>query len=175
MGRLAIVYKYNASFVFAVLQDCWSLYITNVIVLATIEIKTRTAIYTYFPYTVYHCEAVAPIISNYFIHSAFLYEIDFFPPKMNNLYQCPLYVATVEEIPYMFLIHQRNGQIYTDGIDGIIFRVLSQRLNFTPILIIPTEEEIEKEAPKAGSSISIWMKMVPYDFSDYFAPTIPVL
>lgn len=142
------------------MEDCWSLYITNVIVLATIEIKTRTAIYTYFPFTIYHCEAVAPVISNYFIHSAFQYETDFFPPKLNNMYKCPLHVATVQEIPYMFLISQQNGSIYTDGIDGIIFRVLSQRLNFTPILIIPSEEEIVKETPKAGSSFSIWMKMV---------------
>lgn len=130
------------------------------IVLATIEIKTRTAVYTYFPYTIYHCEAVAPIISNYFIHGSFMYEEDFFPPKLNNLYKCPLHVATIKEIPYMFLIPQANGTIYTDGIDGILFRVLSQRLNFTPVLIIPSEEEIVKETPVAGSSISVWMKMV---------------
>lgn len=145
---------------YAVLEDCWSIYITNVIVLATIEIKTRTAIYTYFPYTIYHCESVAPIILNYFIHSSFLYETDFFPSKLQNLYKCPLRVATIEEIPYMFLIPNKNGSIYTDGIDGILFRVLSQRLNFTPVLMIPSEEEILKEAPKDGSSFSVWMKMV---------------
>ncbi|KAG4066549.1 hypothetical protein HA402_007185 [Bradysia odoriphaga] len=76
------------------------------------------------------------------------------------MYKCPLLVATSEEIPYMFLIPQENGTIYTDGIDGIIFRVLSQRLNFTPILLIPSNEEIEREAPKQiGTSISVWMKM----------------
>lgn len=129
------------------------------IVLATIETKTRTAIYTYFPYTIYHCEAVAPIISNYFIYNSFLYETNFFPPKISNMHKCPLYVATSEEIPYMFLIPNKNGSIYTDGIDGIIFRVLSQRLNFTPILLIPSDEEISKEAPPLGSSFAIWMKM----------------
>lgn len=145
---------------YAVLEDCWSLYITNVIVVATIEIKTRAAIYTYFPFTIYHCEAVTPIISNYFIDNSFFYKADFFPPKLKNLYKCPLRVATIEEIPYMFLIPNKNGSIYTDGIDGIIFRVLSQRLNFTPILLIPSEEEISKETPAPGTSISVWMKMV---------------
>lgn len=80
---------------------------------------------------------------------------------MKNMYKCPLRVATSDEKPYMFLIPQKNGTIYTDGIDGIIFRVLSQRLNFTPILLIPSREEIVREAPtKPGSSISVWMKMV---------------
>lgn len=130
------------------------------IVLATIEIYTRTAVYTYFPFTIYHCEAVAPVISNYYIHNSFQYDVNFFPPKMNNLYQCPLRVSVCEDIPFMFLIPLEDGTTYMDGIDGIIFRVLSQRLNFTPILLIPNEEEIRKEAPGPGSSLSVWLKMV---------------
>ncbi|XP_037040009.1 uncharacterized protein LOC119077005 isoform X2 [Bradysia coprophila] len=59
------------------------------------------------------------------------------------------------------IITREDGTIYTDGIDGIIFRVLSQRLNFTPILLIPSDEEIERESPREiGTSISVWMKMV---------------
>lgn len=144
-----------------VLEDCWKLYITNVIVLVSIEIKTRTAVYTYFPFTIHNCETVAPVILNYFKHNAFQYnDVDFFPPKLNNMYKCPLRVATSEEMPYMFLIPQANGTIYTDGIDGIIFRVLSQRLNFTPVLLIPSDEDIVKGTPQMGSSFSVWMKMV---------------
>ncbi|XP_037040010.1 uncharacterized protein LOC119077005 isoform X3 [Bradysia coprophila] len=164
-GLFAIIltesYRNQYTIITRVLQDCWSLHIANVIVLAPIEVKTRAAIYTYFPYTLYHCEMVAPVISNYFVHNSFQYEADFFPQKLKNLYKCPLHVATSEEIPYMFLIRQEDGTIYTDGIDGIIFRVLSQRLNFTPILLIPSDEEIERESPREiGTSISVWMKMV---------------
>lgn len=136
-----------------VLNDCWSVYITNVVIVASMgsESYSRSAIYTYFPYTVYHCEAVAPVILNYFISNSFQYNIDHFPDKLKNMHKCPLTVVTHNVTPFMILYRNEHGAGYrTDGIDGITFRVLSQQLNFTPIIKVPH---------KANGS-SIFMEMV---------------
>lgn len=125
-------------------EDCWQLHITNVIFLVTIDVQRKTAIYTYFPYTQFHCESVAPVILNYFIaNNSFLYATSpLFPSKTRNLHRCPLTVATFTFIPYIFLEKYKNGTIYIDGIDGITFRVLGQRLNFTPIILVPPNNEM---------------------------------
>lgn len=129
-----------------ILRDCWLRHITNVIVLVSIDTQRRTAIYTYFPYTQFHCEAVAPVILNYFLaNNTFLYHETFFPPKTNNMHGCKLAVATYNLVPFMFLTKLENSTIYTDGIDGIVFRVLSQRLNFTPTIIVPPNNQMRGE------------------------------
>lgn len=123
-----------------ILNDCWSVYITNVVIVASMgsELDSRSAIYTYFPYTTFHCEKVAPVILNYFINNTFLYDIDHFPDKLKNLHKCPLTVVTHNVTPFMILYKNDNGQGYrTEGIDGITFRVLSQQLNFTPVINVP--------------------------------------
>ena len=72
-----------------ILGDCWSVYITNVVIVASMgsELDSRSAIYTYFPYTAYHCEKVSPVILNYFINNTFLYDIDHFPDKLKNMHR----------------------------------------------------------------------------------------
>lgn len=134
-----------------ILNDCWSVYITNVVVVASMgsEADSRSAIYTYYPYSVFHCEKVAPVILNYFIKNSFLYDIDHFPDKLKNMYKCPLTVVTHNVTPFMILHNDKKGY-RTEGIDGITFRVLSQQLNFTPIIEVPT---------KANGS-SVFMEMV---------------
>lgn len=125
-----------------ILNDCWSLYITNVIVVVSMstESDSRSAIYTYFPYTIFHCETVAPVILNYFIKNTFIYKIDHFPDKLKNLYKCPLTVVTHNVTPFMILYQDEKSKGYrTEGIDGITFRVLSQQLNFTPIIEVPSQ------------------------------------
>lgn len=125
-----------------ILNDCWSLYITNVVIVASMgsESYSRSAIYTYFPYTIFHCETVAPVILNYFIKKTFLYNIDHFPDKLKNMHKCPLVVVTHNVTPFMILYkNEKGGNYRTEGIDGITFRVLSQQLNFTPIIEVPTK------------------------------------
>lgn len=115
------------------------------------ELDSRSAIYTYFPYTPYHCEKVEPVILNYFINNTFVYDIDHFPDKLKNMHQCPLTLVTHNVTPFMILYRKENGEGYrTDGIDGITFRVLSQQLNFTPIIEVPTE----------ANGSSVFMEMV---------------
>lgn len=138
-----------------ILNDCWSVYITNVLIVVSMgsELDSRSAIYTYFPYTVFHCEKVAPVILNYFINNSFVYNIGHFPDKLKNMHKCPLTVVTHNVTPFMILYGSANGNGYTtEGIDGITFRVLSQQLNFTPIIEVPS---------KANGS-SVFMEMVRF-------------
>ncbi|KAG4066557.1 hypothetical protein HA402_007193 [Bradysia odoriphaga] len=125
-----------------ILNDCWSVYITNVMIVVSMEseLDSRSAIYTYFPYTLHHCEKTAPVVLNYFINNSFLYDTDHFPDKLKNMYKCPLTLVTHNVTPFMILYRNHNDRSYrTEGIDGITFRVLSQQLNFTPIIEVPNK------------------------------------
>ncbi|KAJ6649708.1 hypothetical protein Bhyg_04947 [Pseudolycoriella hygida] len=137
---LTEVYRDQYNIISKILNDCWSIYVTNVIIVTSLgsEFNSRSAIYTYFPYTVYHCEMVAPVILNYFMDNTFLYDIDHFPDKIRNMYNCPLTIVTQNVTPFMILYKNENGGNYrTDGIDGKTLRALSQKLNFKPIVKIP--------------------------------------
>lgn len=125
-----------------ILTDCWMKYIVNVNVIIAIPIYSRTIVYTYFPFTKFHCGIVQPVIVNIFENNTFLYDVEIFPNKMKNFYKCPITVALFESPPFMILKSFDNGTIFTDGFDGIIFRVLSQRLNFTPVIyFVPRNEQ----------------------------------
>lgn len=49
---------------------------------------------------------------------------------MNSNYFSPLIVATVVSPPFMIVETLPEGEIYTDGLDGVLLRVLSQKMNF---------------------------------------------
>lgn len=75
--------RYQYETITRILQDCWALNIINVVVLVSIHPQARTAVYTYFPFTRFHCEAVAPVILNYYVAEGFLYgSVPFFPNKV---------------------------------------------------------------------------------------------
>lgn len=117
-----------------ILQDFWSLEITNVDVLARLNGDTRVILYTYFPYTRFHCGMVDPVVINYYVNNTFIWKTDIFPNKLQNFHRCPLTLATYQLDPFMLLTPNNNTGYSTSGLDGIVFRVLSQRLNFTPIV-----------------------------------------
>ena len=54
---------------------------------------------------------------------------------------CKLKIGLFKIKPFILLKTLKNGQIYTDGIEGIILRVLSQKFNFTPDIIIPNNTD----------------------------------
>lgn len=77
----------------------------------------------------------------------FEFNRPFFPHKCSNLFNCPIRVATFPFPPFMHLSqrprkdNENITETYFDGIEGIVVRVLSQRLHFTPILVLPEDEE----------------------------------
>lgn len=124
----------------SIFQDCWQLYIANVNVLTTFSSESSAILYTYFPYTKERCEDTHPVVLNYFAGDKFVSD-SIYPDKFRNFYKCPLTLATYHIPPYMILTPMQNGSYHTtDGIDGITFRVISQQLNFTPIIRVPAEK-----------------------------------
>lgn len=117
-----------------ILHDCWSLQIVNVNILTIMPADLDTVLFTYFPYTPYFCEEVRPLIVNRFKNGSFLNGLQIFPEKLNNFFRCPLSVVTYPFEPYTIL--DKDGEFW--GVEGIIFNVLSERLNFTPVVKIPT-------------------------------------
>lgn len=151
--------RYQYETITKILQDCWILHITNVIVVVSIHPQARAAVYTYFPFTQFHCEQVAPVILNYFLDDHFLYDAPLFPRKVRNLYMCPLLVAAYEQIPFMMLTLRPNGTYYTDGIDGVIVRVLSQQMRFRAVVKLPPNNEGRGVVNPNGTSLGV-LKMV---------------
>lgn len=130
--------RYQYETITAILEDLWVMNIVNVVVLVSIHPRARTAVYTYFPFTQFHCEAVVPVILNYYLTSGFLYaDSEFFPVKMAKLFGCPLLLAAYHLVPFMLLTQRTDGSYFLDGIEGITMRVLAQRMNFTPIVMVP--------------------------------------
>lgn len=118
-----------------ILNDCWQLYIINVNVVTFDPFNQHRAyMHTYFPFTAEHCAMVKPRIYDLFENGSFKRNISLFPSKVDNFFGCSLTVGTHNYPPYMKLSHMKNGSNHFDGFEGIITRVLSQRLNFSLIL-----------------------------------------
>lgn len=117
-----------------ILEDCWSLYMANIIVLTPTEDYEIILMYTFFPFTSEHCEHVKPIVYDHFENGTFVRNASIFPEKFGNLFRCVLKIATYNFPPYVMLT-KRSNDTYIDGIEGVILRVISQKLNFTTIFI----------------------------------------
>lgn len=93
------------------------------------ENNENAMMYTYFPYSKFYCEKALPIKLNQFREGKWINKPDYFPRKMRDLHGCHVRVATFRNNPFM-IINELNGIVEVDGIDGILLRVLSQKLNF---------------------------------------------
>lgn len=148
------VYDKDHYIVESILKDCWSLYISNVHILTRTAYESAAMLYTFYPYTQDHCEQVKPILQNYFIDDSFvLSNQTLFPEKFRNFHKCPLTLSTYHLVPFMILTPQPNGSYHTDGIDGITFRVISQQLNFTPIVRLSSTNLVRRITAKTHNAI----------------------
>lgn len=123
-----------------ILNDCWLLYITNVIVVKNIKTTNKCAIYSYYPFTSSFCAKVVPTILNYYANNSFQYNSNnLFLEKMNNLFGCPVTVATFQTQPHIILTKRNDSTISVWGIDGILLTVLSQFMQFKPVIMVPAD------------------------------------
>lgn len=134
-----------------ILEDCWSLYIANSIILTPTEDYETILMYTFFPYTREHCERSNAIVYDYFENGKFVRNASIFPEKFGNLFRCPLKIATYSYPPYIML-PERSNDTYIDGIEGVVLRVISQRLNFTTIIIPSSLNILNKIANTANTT-----------------------
>lgn len=119
-----------------IFRDMWELKIANVNVIVYEDIFDKAVMYTFYPYTAEQCGASEPVVQNRWENGTFIRRRGHYPQKFRNFYRCPIYLSTYHMSPFMILIERDDiTNYYTDGFDGIVFRVISQRLNFTPIVI----------------------------------------
>lgn len=116
-------------------ETLWEQFIINVNIL-WMPYENEALMYTYFPYTEFYCGKAIPILLNQFHFGEWLVDTAYFPNKMTNFYGCPLRVATFTNAPFMIIQTHDDGRVEVDGIDGIMLRVLSQKMNFNVQLIL---------------------------------------
>lgn len=114
----------------------WSKHIVNVVLMFMSHARNEVLIYTFYPFSAFYCERAHPIQLNQYRDNNFLKPIDYFPEKLSNLYGCPLSTVTFKNPPFMMYEQEETGAVHVDGIEGIVLRVLSQRLNFNVNLYI---------------------------------------
>lgn len=128
----------------------------NVIVLTPTDDYETILMYTFFPYSAEQCEAFVPIVYDYFENGTFTQNLPIFPDKFANLFRCPIKVATYNFPPFMMLT-ERSNDTYIDGIEGVVLRVISQRLNFTTI-VVPSSLNILNKYSNATNTTEIKRK-----------------
>lgn len=144
----------------SIFEFFWAEYIINVNIIWSAPQNDEEAImYTYFPYTNFFCGKAVPIQLNQFWFGRWLHLIpSFFPDKVNNMYGCPLTVATVSTGPFMILKEGENGKVLTSGIDGVLLRVLAQSMNFTINLVqLESQGSILENGTTSGDN-SVFLK-----------------
>lgn len=119
----------------SIFTDLWSLHIINVNILSFEDIESGSSVFTFFPYAEDYCDDIRPVLWDYFIDGHFTLNKDIFATKLTNFHGCPITLATYEIPPYVMLTHHPNRTTTLDGIEGILFSVLSRRLNFRPVII----------------------------------------
>lgn len=134
---------YYYSTIKKILTDLWSLYIVNAnVIVSNPEIRNDAILLTYFPFSRNHCYKVHPILWNYYLNGEPTIKKVAFPDKIQNMWGCPIIVVTFEVEPFMYVTKREDGTFYTDGIEGTLLRVLSQRMNFTSLIEIPSDGDM---------------------------------
>lgn len=114
------------------------MHVINVNVLTFENSESGTSVFTFFPYSENHCGVVRPVLWDYYTDGRFMNDSEVFVKKLDNFYGCPLTLGTYNIPPYVILRQYPNETIppILQGFEGILFRVLSQKLNFRTVIII---------------------------------------
>lgn len=136
-------YKSQLSGVKSILTDLWNIFIVNVNIFVKSEDGRLAQIYTYFPYSESFCAKVKPILWNQFENGSFINKSDWFPNKMENLYNCSLKVVSFNIQPMMMIeLHSDGNHVYK-GIDGELLFTLAERMNFRINLTFMADDSLK--------------------------------
>lgn len=104
------------------------------------EMRDKVNVYTYFPFTPYSCERIESTFLMNFNNESISVDNSFFPVKLKNFHECPLFLATYNIPPYMIMKQHKDGSYVTRGIEGNLYRELSKILNFRPMVRVSYEK-----------------------------------
>ena len=144
------------------LDDFWTTYTVNVnIVLKSRETPKEGNMFTYFPFGKNYCEKVYPVLHNTYISGkGFVINIEHFPKKLSNMFNCPVTAVTFENPPFVVFIVNEDGSIIVWGIEGLLMLTLSERMNFSLKYEIQNESSwgFLDESGHSSGAISMVMK-----------------
>lgn len=161
-------YKSQLSGVKSILSDFWNIFIVNVNILTKSEDGRSAQLYTYFPYTESFCSKVKPILWNRFENGGFLIESEWFPNKMENLFNCSLKVVSFNIPPMMMIELRPDGNHVYKGVDGELLFTLAERMNFRINLTFMADDSLKWGALFENGTSRGAMKMVSFVFLFYF-------
>lgn len=140
---LIVLTKFKNKFgidVSTIFEDMWSEGILNAnILLKPDESNREVQMLTYNPFQYSSCGSPRAFVINFFRNESFIWKGLYFQEKDKNLHSCPLVITTFKSPPYMMIEEMPDGSFFTDGVDGTILRVLSQKMNFSVNLQIPED------------------------------------
>ncbi|KAG5667104.1 hypothetical protein PVAND_015103 [Polypedilum vanderplanki] len=119
----------NMSDIEVVTRRLWNLFIYNANFL--LYDSQEINLITFMPFSKeMNCGNTKPKIINQYVNGSFRWpEIQHYPEKLTNLYQCPIKVVTFNAPP-MIMIKYSNDSFELHGVDGEMMTVLAKELNF---------------------------------------------
>ncbi|XP_055842727.1 uncharacterized protein LOC129909678 [Episyrphus balteatus] len=132
-GFYTIIYTGNKqtyyNVIYRIFDELFRVFMTNVNIY--VEVLDETLVYTFFPFTKFHCRGSYPILLNRFTRKdGFIFQKSFFPNKVENFYGCPLTVSTWDGPPFIFFERKQNGEPNVYGIEGDLLQMLAVKMNF---------------------------------------------
>lgn len=109
----------------AIFELFWSRRVSNVNLL--VQSGENVFVYTFFMYHPSGCERLVLVQSNTFRNGKFLEPGVIYPDKFRNFFGCPLWVATYNIPPALWILP--NGHV--QGIEGTLLKTIAEYLNFT--------------------------------------------
>lgn len=140
----------------SIFQEFWKFEVLDVVALVQMRYG-GISVYTYFPYTKTQCaDSGAPISidtwSTYY--NQFRRKTDLFSKKnkIYNLYGCTLRCAGVHRPPDSVIRETGNKTYAFDGIGGLLFKTIVEKLNFTPVITKVTDMTTNYETTYSNDS-----------------------
>ncbi|XP_017051955.1 uncharacterized protein LOC108095387 [Drosophila ficusphila] len=121
-------------------------------------------LFTYFPYGPHRCLSALPVYYTSFQDipsQGFGLGKPLFPSKLGNLHGCELVAITFEHRPYVIIEDDPTvpGGRTLHGIEGMIFRALAERMNFT-MRMVERKDKDRGEVLPDGNYTGILKMMV---------------
>lgn len=110
----------------------WNRQIYNVILMYDDEVSVKLK--TFMPFNPSKCNDTTPVTINEFRNGKFVNKTLNFPPKMKNLYNCPIRFSVSNSTePFTFEIENLSFEKNLYGPDTELIRVLSETLSFEAV------------------------------------------
>ena len=105
------------------LEILWSYFFYNVIVIC--EVDNVVNVVTFEPFSSTRCGVAHPVILNYYKNKSFLYDnVNYFPKKFENLFNCPIRIGGTKTRPCLLDKKLANGSYILTGIDAEIKKMI---------------------------------------------------